>query len=144
MSNTPKSLKSFGGTQGGSSGTCEVKSLKNKRRLGGGSTPPIKGLSAWAEKPAWGHGREPEIGVVVSLDDQVYELVGSRGHTRVDGSATTILEWSTNCAACGTTFIATSGIKPNALNRRCTNCRRQGKPVKGKRGRKVSVTVISP
>lgn len=55
MSNTLKSLKSFGGTQSGSSGTRMVKSLKYKRRSRGGSQPPYRGISAGPINPLPGY-----------------------------------------------------------------------------------------
>lgn len=142
MSNTPKPLKSFGGTQGGSSGSIMAKSLKNKRRLSGGSNPPLKGIPAGAENTRPGLGRDVSIGTVVMLDDQAFELVGTKPHIRVDGTRTELLVWNSECASCNGPFeCCTPGIG-TTMNRRCSDCKRPGKPVKGKRGRKVRVTVI--
>lgn len=149
MSNTLKSLKSFGGTQGGSSGTSMAKSLKNKRRSGGGSNPPLHGVFAAGEKPLNGYGRmidfaaAPKVGAVLILDDQVYELREVRPHVRNDGQPTTLLAWETSCPKCGTGFEVVTGLTSTGVTRRCASCRKTGKPVKGKRGRKVKVGVIA-
>jgi hypothetical protein len=86
-----------------------------------------------------------ELGLVLMLDDQAYELREIRPHRKADGTTTELLAWETACASCGETFEALSPVKlSNTLTRRCVNCRKPGKPVKGKRGRKLNVPVIRP
>lgn len=142
MSNTPKSLKSFGGTQGGSSGSSMAKSLKNKRRFDGGSLPQYNWGFAGANTPSEHGFCEMEIGTVLKLDEQEYELTGFQDFIRGDGSTGKLIVWSTACPVCGCAFIATGTWRSTHLNRRCASCAKKGKPVKGKRGRKVRVTVI--
>lgn len=50
VSNTPKSLKLLGGTQGGSSGSSMFKSLKTLAEVSGGSHPPKGDTSATGRK----------------------------------------------------------------------------------------------
>jgi hypothetical protein len=84
-------------------------------------------------------------GLIVMLDDQSYELRGSKPHRKADGTMTELLVWETACATCGEGFEALTPVKLcNTLTRRCPNCRKPGKPVKGKRGRRLNVKVIHP
>lgn len=50
VSNTLKSLKLLGGTQGGSGGSSMFKSLKSLAEVGGGSHPPKRDTSATGRK----------------------------------------------------------------------------------------------
>lgn len=86
----------------------------------------------------------PAFGTVVDLDGQGYELVGLEPYTRTDGSKTQLMVWSAPCATCGDPFTVKSGMTFKAPNRRCDGCKRTGKPVKGRRGRKINVTVRMP
>lgn len=84
----------------------------------------------------------PSIGTVILLDEQPFELSRTQPHIRLDGQRTTLLVWQTECAGCGDTIEVASPMKTNGLSRRCPSCRKPGKPVKGKRGRKVQIKVI--
>lgn len=84
---------------------------------------------------------EPAIGTVLHLDDQAYEMIGTKPHERQDGTSTELLIWQTECATCGSNFEVMSGLRSSGLSRRCAEHRRAGKPVKGKRGRKVVVEI---
>lgn len=87
----------------------------------------------------------PEPGLVLMLDDQAYELREFRPHRKADGTMTELMVWETACASCGESFETLTPVKlSNTLTRRCSGCRKPGKPVKGKRGRKLSVQVIRP
>lgn len=86
----------------------------------------------------------PAIGTILRLDDQEYELAVTRPHVRKDGTPTKVLIWETSCPVCGAAFEVGTGLKSNSVTRRCEPCRKTGKPVKGKRGRKVRVEVIEP
>lgn len=87
----------------------------------------------------------PLIGTVLMLDSQAYELSDVVPHTRQDGTATSLLAWETSCAACGSSFRAlTPAASISGLSRRCQSCKKPGKPVKGRRGRKLRVEVILP
>lgn len=88
--------------------------------------------------------KPPEIGTIIEVDDQTYELADTKPHTRIDGSRTTLLIWRTACPTCGDEFELTSGLVCKALNRRCEEHRTTGKPVKGRRGRAVKSRVIAP
>lgn len=84
-------------------------------------------------------------GTVLRLDEQVYELRGAVPHLRKDGAPTELLVWETKCPACGAAFeVRTSRCRTGLPNRRCERCRKVGKPVKGKRGRRVKVEVLAP
>lgn len=89
---------------------------------------------------------EPNLaeGTVIRLDRQEYELRGSRPHTRKDGQTTTLLEWETHCPVCHQPFTVLTGATAASFNRRCQAHRRIGKPVHGKRGRKVRVAIDHP
>jgi hypothetical protein len=86
----------------------------------------------------------PEMGTVLSLDEQDYELVGITPHERADGAKTTLLVWDTTCPTCGDGFEVMSGLSTKGINRRCAGCRVAGKPVKGRRSRKVKVSFRNP
>jgi hypothetical protein len=86
----------------------------------------------------------PDVGTVVILDRQKYKLVGSRPYTRADDSRTLLLVWETKCATCKTEFEVLSPRHAGPSTRRCAEHRKAGKPVKGKRGRRVSVEVVEP
>lgn len=88
--------------------------------------------------------REPDLGTIVMLDDQAYELVAAEDHRRKDGSPTTLLRWSTHCPVCGDHFEVMSGLSCKTFNRRCEAHRTAGKPIRGKRSRKIKVEVIEP
>lgn len=83
----------------------------------------------------------PEIGTVVDLDGQSYEMRGTEPYTRKDGEQTTLIVWETVCPDCQSPFEVRSTVKSNGLTRRCKSCAKVGKPVKGRRGRKVRVKV---
>ena len=85
----------------------------------------------------------PSIGMVISLDDQDYELVEVQPYDRIDGTATNLLVWSAACADCESEFTVKSGLTFKAPNRRCEKCKKAGRPVKGRRGRKVKVEVTA-
>ena len=76
------------------------------------------------------------------LDDQRYELREIRPYVREDGGSTRLLVWETVCPKCGDPLDVITGLTGNQINRRCSDCKRPGKPVTGKRGRKVNVTII--
>lgn len=86
----------------------------------------------------------PQIGTLLMLDNQAYELREARPASRNDGSPTMLLDWETQCPACGGPFTVTTGLKTKAINRRCRGCLKPHKPVTGKRGRKVQVRIIEP
>lgn len=83
----------------------------------------------------------PNLGTMLVIDGQEYELREVRPHTRQDGGETQLLVWEAHCAACGAEFETTTAIKSKSINRRCSGCAQAGKPVKGRRGRKVVVAV---
>jgi hypothetical protein len=84
----------------------------------------------------------PAIGTVIMLDDQEYELADVEPYRRKDGRKTQLLVWSTSCPVCGASFQIKTALKSNGVNRRCAECRTPGKPVKGKRGRKIKLAVM--
>lgn len=84
----------------------------------------------------------PAIGSVLKLDSQDYELVDVRPYVRADGARSCVLIWQTLCPSCGDGIEVTTGLRAQGVVRRCSRCRKIGRPVKGKRGRKVMVKVI--
>ena len=86
--------------------------------------------------------RPPTLGTVLMLDDQPYELIEAEEHRRKDGSPTTLLTWLTTCPTCEQPFEVKSGLVCKAMNRRCDEHRKTGKPVKGRRSRSVRVRVL--
>jgi len=85
--------------------------------------------------------RIPNAGTTISIDGQVYEVRGTVPHTKQDGSETTLLVLETLCADCGQAMLARSTLRSNGYSRRCTDCAKTGKPVKGRRGRECKVTI---
>ena len=83
----------------------------------------------------------PAIGTTVCIDQQVYEFRGTVPHEKADGQMTTLLAWETVCPSCAKPFVIRSTVKSNGFTRRCPDCAKAGKPVKGKRGRRVKVAV---
>lgn len=86
----------------------------------------------------------PEIGTVVILDDQEFELVSIVPHQKADGSMTDLLLWASLCATCGQSYETKTTVRTSGISRRCSIHSKPGKPVKGKRGRKVKIQVILP
>ena len=84
---------------------------------------------------------DAEIGDAVFLDEQEYRLVREEAYRRQDGQESTVLVWTTDCPGCGAAFeVKTARSFSTSPVRRCANCRKPGKPVKGKRGRRVVVS----
>lgn len=83
-----------------------------------------------------------EIGTVLKLDDQEYELSRFEPYTRDDGRQSTLLVWETTCPSCAEAFLVKSTLTVRWLVRRCVDCAKPGKPVQGKRGRNVKVVVF--
>lgn len=87
----------------------------------------------------------PDLGTIIRLDEQEYELREAEPTRRQDGSPTTLLHWSTVCPDCRAEFEVITGLVSSALPRRCRICRvKRTRPIKGRRGRKVKVVVVSP
>ena len=69
----------------------------------------------------------PMTDTVLMLDGQRYVVVGSDRHVRTDGETVPIILWRSRCAECGEPFECRTGLKAQALNRRCEMHRRPGK-----------------
>lgn len=85
----------------------------------------------------------PPVGTVMLLDAQPYRVVAIAPHTRRDGTPSNVITWEAHCAACGSVFVVTSGLKSGSIARRCMEHRNPVRPV-GKRGARVTVKVIEP
>lgn len=85
----------------------------------------------------WGDAHDLEIGSVLYLDDQAYELIRIDDHRRADGTTTHLRVWRSACPNCSSPFEVKTVSRLAHINRRCTSCRRPGRPVKGKRGRRI-------
>jgi hypothetical protein len=72
--------------------------------------------------------------IFVICDQQRYECVGRRKHTTKDGRNIELLVFQSNCASCGNQFelaIGEKALETNfSPNRRCSNCKQPGKPVR--------------
>ncbi len=88
--------------------------------------------------------RLPDIGTVVILDDQEFELQRIVPPQKADGSMTELLLWESLCATCGQPYETKTTVRTSGISRRCALHSKPGKPVKGKRGRKVKIQVILP
>ena len=90
---------------------------------------------------------ETQIGTILWIDDQPYELLENEPYIRLtDGQQSRLLLWETSCPSknCGTTFRTKSGLTIAGLRRRCDNHLGVRSPVKGRRGRTVNVRVEPP
>lgn len=83
----------------------------------------------------------PEVGTILTADDQRFRVVAAEPYTRLDGTASTLLTWSSACPTCGTEFEVRSGLRSKSLTRRCEEHRAAG-PI-GKRKR-IKITVVEP
>lgn len=86
----------------------------------------------------------PAVGTRMQIDLQVYELLAVEPYVRLDGAITELLRWEAMCAKCGATFHTTSTKKISSISRRCPEHRRAGSPASGRRGKKVTVTIVPP
>ena len=105
-------------------------------KTGGVPTPPVfDGKSARPTRVVKQihFNQVPPLGTVLMIGGQRYELVGTSPYRRHDGRETRLLHWESHCPECGSRFTATSGLKANAVNRRCSQHHRAGVPVSGAR-----------
>lgn len=72
--------------------------------------------------------------VEMALDDQIYRLVEVRPYVRkMDGAATDLLIWATNCPDCRARMEVTSSkTSAHKVRRRCDDCA-SNKPVRPRR-----------
>ena len=73
--------------------------------------------------------RPPEIGTILMIDAQRYEVIGIELYVRADGSATTLIVWQAWCAETGHPFTLKTGLVAKDINRRCKKHTKPGKPV---------------
>lgn len=86
----------------------------------------------------------PAVGTRMQIDLQTYELIAVEPYVRKDGAVTELLRWEAMCAKCGAPFHTTSTKRIHSIARRCEEHRRAGSPVSGRRGRKITVTIVPP
>jgi hypothetical protein len=62
-----------------------------------------------------------EIGTTKTYKDQHYKLVGHEPYTRLDGSKTTLVVWSSACPTCGQPFVTRTPMRARNFQprRRC-------------------------
>lgn len=92
-------------------------------------------------------GVAPPLGTVVRLDDQAYRLSSVAPYTRIDGSQSKLLTWTSACPECSEDFDQVTGLVVYSFNRRCRRCHHPLKPVGGKRRwekARVSIEVPGP
>ena len=75
--------------------------------------------------------------ILILYDRQRYECIGRRNHITKDGRSTTLLVFESDCPGCGNQFelmIGEKALEANfSPNRRCSDCKQPGKPVRGRR-----------
>jgi hypothetical protein len=71
-----------------------------------------------------------EIGIVVELEGQRYELIRFGPHITKAGRETMLAVWQTACAECGAEFGARQPAGSVEFSRRCTQHRQPGKRVR--------------
>lgn len=75
----------------------------------------------------------PSVGAEIAYRGQRYVFTASRPHIRRDGAEVVLLDWTTNCAACGAEFTFSTPIVSSGLNRRCKACAKPGRRVRRSR-----------
>ena len=73
--------------------------------------------------------RPPELGTVLLVEGQRFEVVGLIPHRRRDDTPTTLINWGGHCAECGRVFTQTTGLIAKTPNRRCPAHHAPGVPV---------------
>lgn len=68
-------------------------------------------------------------------DGQVYRLLGARLDARRDGTPTWLLDWETDCPACGDEFVVVTPRRFHYPRRFCAACHEPGLTMKGWRRR---------
>ena len=71
----------------------------------------------------------PTIGTVLMIDAQRYVVVATLPHRRKDGRLSAIITWRGHCADCGEPFELRTGLKAQAINRRCETHHTPGRAV---------------
>lgn len=77
----------------------------------------------------------PNIGTILVVGSQKYEMVAVKPHVTNDGRRTSLLTWRTRCPTCDAPFEVVSGLVSKGINRRCAEHRAALKPVSGNRKR---------
>lgn len=72
-----------------------------------------------------------EVGAKMSIDGQIFELIGRHPFARLDGTIGEILNWRAPCAVCGKPFVTSSPSSGSTPTRRCREHRSAGKAVAG-------------
>lgn len=66
----------------------------------------------------------------IEWDEQIYRPLCIRPHINRKGEPTRIVEWLTNCPACGVEFTATTTMKFRDPRRRCDACKAPNRRVR--------------
>ena len=96
---------------------------------GGSNTPPVcdKKLHRQLEvAKRIDFSKIPEIGTVLMIDGQRYILFYTSPYQKTKGLISSLLCWKNNCSECGDRFVATSDLKGQSINRRCSLHHRNG------------------
>ena len=72
-------------------------------------------------------------GFSITWDGQNYRPVGTRAHTTQLGSEIHLIDWTTECPRCGSTFTVSTTITFKYPRRRCDACKAPGVPVRSMR-----------
>ena len=87
---------------------------------------------------------EPEIGAVMLIDQQRFELIKTHPFRRRDGSTGLLLDWRAECANCGAPYFTTTSLGGATPTRRCKVHRQAAKQVVPGRRRKLSISIVAP
>lgn len=80
-------------------------------------------------------------------EDQTFTLIGHKPHTTVDGEASALLRWESDCRDCGKGYEFDRGLDTQSFYRRCKRCRRgynKGKQKGWPKGPRVRHTLLAP
>lgn len=81
---------------------------------------------------------EPPVGLVITVNEQRYEVVGGLDHVRLDGEETRLTIWRSSCAECGAPFEFRAPATAPPQNRRCDDHKRPGVKVDPERRRRIA------
>jgi hypothetical protein len=65
-------------------------------------------------------------GAMIDYKGQRYVAARVEPHRRQDGNSTSLIVWSTHCAACGSAMEFKTSLKFSSPNRRCVEHRKPG------------------
>lgn len=70
----------------------------------------------------------PERGEVVLFDGHPFTVMGYEAYVRRDGTASSLIVWTTQCADCGTRVEVKTGFRTKGIRKRCDAHKARGVP----------------